>query len=442
MSEMLLTEKYKDLLESKKAPALTSVTDQAVMAMLLKNTEDEAQRLLKESTLAGDVAQFTPIMMPLVRRLYPTLIANELLGVQPMTMPTGFIYALVNRYTGNGVNTITPTKRGQILAFASEADAPAVGATVTGATSTASGKVVYKEKEKVLVHLNNDTMFQVENDTVSSKPIKAVYTNEASFRKILKGYTGSYTTAAGEQMGKEINEVGFSIEKKAVEVQTRKLKGRYTLEMYEDLKAQHGLLADEELMSLMKNEMQGEIDREVVDFVNGIATVVPNAFKPNAADGRWEIEKYRAEVIKIANEARQIGIDTKRGQANVLLCSPKVVTMLENVGSFKTASIDNSAAQPLSGGVAGTFDNKFKVIVDQYATSDYITLLYKGTDRRDACGFFSPYVPLTFQRLVDPESGNPSILLRSRYSIDSTPLDPEKYVRSFGVDFSSTALAF
>ena len=393
MSEMLLTEKYKDLLESKKAPALTSVTDQAVMAMLLKNTEDEAQRLLKESTLAGDVAQFTPIMMPLVRRLYPTLIANELLGVQPMTMPTGFIYALVNRYTGNGINTVTPTKRGQILAFATEADAPAVGATVTGGTSTATGKVVYKEKEKVLL------------------------------------------------VGKEINEVGFSIEKKAVEVQTRKLKGRYTLEMYEDLKAQHGLLADEELMSLMKNEMQGEIDREVVDFVNGIATVVPNAFKPNAADGRWEIEKYRAEVIKIANEARQIGIDTKRGQANVLLCSPKVVTMLENVGSFKTASIDNSAAQPLSGGVAGTFDNKFKVIVDQYATSDYITLLYKGTDRRDACGFFSPYVPLTFQRLIDPESGNPSILLRSRYSIDSNPLDSEKYVRTFGVDLTSTALA-
>ena len=438
---MLNDKDLKMLLESSKAPMLNEA-DKSVMTILLNNTSAEIDRLMNESTVAGDISQFTPIMMPLVRRVYPTLIANELLGIQPMTMPTGFIYSLVNRYTGNGkpAEQTDTAKAGQILEFASSADVPAKGATVTGATSHATGTVIYTEGKFALVKVNG-TYFQVETDSVSTKPIKAVYTNEATFKKILKNYTGSVTTADGEKLATDMAEVGFGIEKKAVEVKTRKLKGRYTLEMYEDLKAQHGLLADEELMSLMSAELQSEIDREVVDFVNSNAVVTANAFAPHSADGRWEIEKYRAEVIKIANEARQIGIDTKRGQANIILCSPKVVTMLEQVGSFRTAQQDSAVVQPLSGGVAGVFDGKYKVICDQYATNDYATLLYKGADRRDSLGFFAPYTPLSFIRVTDVESGQPALILRTRYALDTTPLNPEAYARTFGIDFASTALA-
>lgn len=439
---MLNEKDLKMLLESSKAPALTEA-DKSVMSVLLNNTNSEIEKLMSESTFSGDIAQFTPIMLPLVRRLYPTLIANELLGIQPMTSPTGFIYSLVNRYTGNGIKDeqTDSAKAGQILLFASKSDVPAKGTDITGGTSGATGKVIYTEDNKALVKVNG-TLFQVESLTgTSTSAIKGVYTNEATFKNILKGYTGAVTTAVGEKLGVDMAEVGFSIEKKAVEVKTRKLKGRYTLEMYEDLKAQHGLLADEELMSLMSSELQSEIDREVVDFVNSNAVVTPNAFAPKNADGRWEIEKYRAEVIKIANEARQIGIDTKRGQANVILCSPKVVTMLEQVGSFKTAQIDSGVVQPISGGVAGVFDGKYKVICDQYATNDYVTMLYKGADRRDSMGFFAPYTPLSFIRTTDVESGQPALILRTRYALDTTPLNPEAYARTFGVDLSNTALA-
>lgn len=439
---MLNDKDLKMLLESTKAPML-SEADKSVMTILLNNTSAEIDRLMNESTVAGDISQFTPIMMPLVRRVYPTLIANELLGIQPMVMPTGFIYSLVNRYTGNGkpAEQTDTAKAGQILEFANVADVPTKGTAITGATSGATGSVIYTEGKRALVKVNG-VMFQVEALTGgSTSNVTAVYTNEATFKKILKNYTGSVTTAVGEKLATDMAEVGFGIEKKAVEVKTRKLKGRYTLEMYEDLKAQHGLLADEELMSLMSAELQSEIDREVVDFVNSNAVVTPNAFAPHSADGRWEIEKYRAEVIKIANEARQIGIDTKRGQANIILCSPKVVTMLEQVGSFRTAQQDSAVVQPLSGGVAGIFDGKYKVVCDQYATNDYATLLYKGADRRDSLGFFAPYTPLSFIRVTDVESGQPALILRTRYALDTTPLNPEAYARTFGVDFANTALA-
>lgn len=116
--------------------------------------------------------------------------------------------------------------------------------------------------------------------------------------------------------------------------------------------------------------------------------------------------------------------------------------MLEQVGSFKTAESNASMNHPIAGGVAGTFDGKYKVVIDQYAVNDYITLLYKGSDRRDALGFFSPYVPASLQKLVNPDSGQPALLLRCRYGLDTTPLNPEAYARTFGVDLTQTALGY
>ena len=431
--------KIEMLLESNKYSNLPS-SDKGVMKLLLENTEAEIARLVNENTLAGDIAQFTPIMMPLVRRVYPQLIANEILGVQPMTMPTGFIYALTNQYIGSGINNANPNSKAVIVKTA------AAHGLVEGDT-LGTGKVLFVQDDLVLT----DATIAV-GDTVGTSTAAGIFTNEASFGRILKNYTGKYSTAQAEQLAKDMKEIGFSIAKKSVAVESRALKGTYTVEMYQDLKAQHGLLADEELMSLMAYEMQAEIDREVVDFVNANSTILPDtAFTADSTDGtgRWEIEKYRREVIRISKEAKQIGLDTKRGQGNVLLVSPKVAAMLEQVGSFKTAEQVSGVNVPVSGGVAGTFDNKYKVIVDQYATDDYCTVVYKGADRRDAMGFYAPYVPLSFTKVTNADSGQPGIIAKTRYALDTIPgvsspssNDRAKtYSRSFGIDFTNTVFS-
>lgn len=405
--------------------------EQSTMALLLSNAEDESSRFVNEATVAGDVAQFTPILMPMVRRVYPTLIANHILGMQAMKTPSSFIYALVNQYIGSG--TQNEANGGSL-----------VGQLMIIETPDDPGAHIYKEGDLYLVKKDKD---------ISGLTVTATYTNEAAFAKVFEKYTGPHTTAAGERLAKDMNEVGFEIMRKTVEVKTRKLKGRYTVEMYEDLKAQHGLFADEEIMSLMSYELQAEIDRECVNFVNANATQLPNSTFGVRAEfdsrGRWEIERYRTEAIRISKESAVIGLQTKRGAGNIILCSPKVVTMLEQLKGFKAAEVASDVKQPVSGGIAGTYDNKFKVVVDQFATSDYITVLYKGADRRDAMGFFCPYVPLSFIRVTDPESGQPAIIASTRYALatipgvsDANSNDRAKsYARSWGVDFTDTMLA-
>jgi len=460
-------ENIEALLESSKYSPLTA-TDTAAMKMMLENTNKEHARLMSEGTLSGDVAQFTPILMPMVRRVYPNLIANELLGVQPMAMPTGFIYALTNQYTGDGVNAATPTGNGVVVDVTVAAgvnavlnSAPAVGDAVTfsgGATGTVGhveGTVVAGFRLLVVnptgAVANAETVTGLTTQTDDVVTVGATFSNEAAFGTILQNYTGTYATSAAEALALDMKEIGFSISRKNVTAKSRALKGQYTVEMYQDLKAQHGLLADEEIMSLMSYEMQAEMDREVVDFVNANATQLADTTFSAAVgtDGRWEIERYRAQSIRISSESAQIGLATKRGQGNCLVVSPKVATMLEQVGTFKTAESVGDVKAPTSGGVAGTFDGRYKVVVDQYATSDYCTVMYKGADRRDAMGFFAPYVPMSFTKVTHQESGQPAVIAKCRYALDtipgvSSPTSNDRaatYARSFGINFANTVLA-
>lgn len=422
--EITLNEQIEQLLESEKYIDLKE-SDKSQMNLLLQNVSE----VINESTLSGDVAQFTPILMPMVRRVYPALIANHILGLQALKTPTAYIYAMVNQYIGSGEDNSAENLTGKLKIVK---------------TPDSVATYIYNEGDLYLVRKDAD---------LAGVTVEATYTNEAAFAHIFKNYTGPYTTAAGEKLAKDMKEIGFEIMRKTVEVKSRKLKGRYTVEMYEDFKAQHGLYGDEEIMSLMSYELQADIDRECVDFVNANATQLPDSTfaAKNAQDssGRWEIERYRTEAIRISKEAQQIGIDTKRGKGNIILCSPKVVTMLEQLDGFQAAVVESNVNAPVSGGVAGTYNNSFKVIVDQYATSDYITVLYKGADRRDALGFLCPYVPLAFTRVTDPESGQPAIIATTRYALatipgveSSTSNDRAKaYARTWGVDFTNTVLA-
>ena len=450
---MLLTEKFeKELLSEKYAPI--SRTDMSTMALILENQEKAIETMIAEGTVASDIQGFTNILLPLTRRVYPQLIANELLGVQPMTGPTGFIYAMKYRYTGtshlvNGEVNIAPSNRGQILVVDSVAGmAKGVALNGTGDNGSFDATIAYVEGNKILVRHNDNVTttsatiipgdsFTLNGSTVN---VSSAFSNEAGFMQILKYYTGPVSTSVGERLAGDMKEVGFTIERKSIEAKTRKLKGEYTLEMYQDLKSQHGLSADDEIMSLMSQEMQLEMDREIVDFVNKNATQTPDLNIKNA-DGRWEIEKYRILAIRIADEAREIGRLTRKGAGNILLVSPKVAVALETIGSFTTAPVSTTVDGVTAGVVvAGTFDSRYKVVVDQFADYEYVTVLYKGADRRDAMGFFAPYVPAALQKVQHELSGQPAIILTQRYGLDTNPLNPEHYARSFAVNFNNTVL--
>ena len=453
MNEILLTEKYSDLLESDKMPAIKA-SEKSNTALLLENQANEEARLMSEGTVAGDVAQFTPIFMPLARRIQPALIANELVGVQPLTSPTGFIYSLAFRYTGKGANAqdrtsgrLSPVAGGQIIDVAVTGTAPVKGDVVK--VGDASATVIYVEESTFLIDAKigsaGATLTDNTTDANEIGTISASFSNELAFRKILKGYTGSLPTSQAELLGYDMSEIGFEIKQTQIGVESRKLKAEYTVEMYQDLKSMHGLNADEELMNIMAVEIQNELDREIVDKVNSWASVAAD-FKIGGTDAsgstRFELENMAHLSLKIANESREIARLTRRGAGNILLVSPKVATVLEQVKGYKAIeNLSSVDATAVGVSVIGTF-NKMKVVMDAFAESDYCTVLYKGNDRRDAIGYFAPYVPVSFTRVVHPESGQPAIILNTRYGIKENPMNSAEscYARSFAVNFSDSFL--
>lgn len=423
---MLLTEKYAEILEASNMPKLAQ-SEKSTMAVILENQAKEEEKVLGESTVSSDVQQFVPIFMPLVRRVMPALIANELVGIQPMTTPTGYIYSLNFRYTGSTDHKITPTTKAQIIQLDDASDI-VVGSTIESGVKSAV--VVYKEGNLVLV--DNNT-FVAADVLDSSEVVVGTFSNEPTFPKILKGYTGSHTTAVAETLSTNMSEIGFSIERKSIEAKSRKLKAEYSIEMYQDLKAIHGLNADEELMNMMAVEVQNEMDREVVDYVNGLATIVSDINLTDASiSGRYDIEKFRHVAMRISHEAREIARLTRRGAGNVIIASPKAVTMFEQLKGYKSLDVSITGTM----GVCGTFEGK-KVVMDMFAEEDYITIIYKGSDRRDAIAYLAPYVPVSFTRVTHQSSGQPAIILSSRYGLTSNPLNPEFYGRTMGINFGT-----
>lgn len=444
---MILTEKHQELLESTKYTPL-SESEKGIVAQLLENQENEASKLMKESTLSGDIAQFTPILVPIVRRVMPSLMGNHLVGVQAMNAPTGYLYAMVSRYTNTSLSPITPTNNAQIVVV-DNASAFTVGGDITAA-SGAAGKVEYIEGKNILVKLTGSVKFTAGDAVDNASPwaagettVTGVFSNEARFLKVLKNYTGPLATSVAEGLGKDMKEIGFDIARTTAEAKSRKLKGKYTVEMFQDLKSMHGLDAESELMDMMSTELQLEIDREIVAKVNDTAIATADV-AIGSFDGRWAIEKMRSLGIKISNEAREIGRLTRRGAGNTLIVSPKTAVALEQVGSFVLAPSGNQIDAINSGitsSVMGTYDNRFKVMVDNFADKDYATVLYKGASNKDAGIFFAPYVGLSFTKVVDPDSGQPAVILNTRYDLVTNPLNPEFYMRNFDVDFSGTILA-
>ena len=431
------------LLTSDKMP-LIQESEMNSYRVILENQEKECEKLMmSEGSVSADIQQFIPIFMPLARRVMPKLIANELVGIQPMSMPTGYLFSIAFRYTGDGVNSASPVNNSTIIEVA--ADEAEKLKTEIGKNLKFDTKddipVLYVEGKYVLVGAKDITTDMTPaaatTNTVANVPtdILGVYSSELAFQKIFKNYTGPHTTAQGEGLATDMKEIGFSIEKKAIEAKTRKLKARYTIELYQDLKAIHGLNADEELMNIMGQEVEQELNREIIEFVNGLATITTD-FNIKDIPGRYEIEKFAHLSARIDQEALEIARWCRRGAGNVIIASPKVVSLLKALNGYKPIETKADIKIEANPAVVGTLDGR-KVIMDIFAKEDYVTILYKGANKADAAAFYAPYTPVSFTKITHQESGQPAIVLMSRYGIEANPVSPETYVRTFKVDFKN-----
>ena len=401
-------QKWGPVLEHADAPAITDSYKKAVTAKLLENTEialrEEAHAssfgTLNETNVnTGSVANPDPVLISLVRRAMPNLIAYDVAGVQPMSGPTGLIFAMKARYAdGTAVVTSDPE------ALFNEAD------TDFGGTGTQAGGLFDSPQSGIT--------------------------------------TGTGIATGTAETSSALAEMGFTIEKSTVTAKTRQLKAEYTMELAQDLKAVHGLDAESELANILSGEILAEINREVIRSIvitgKEAGLGATHSFDLVAdADGRWAVEKFQSLIFQIEKEANTIAIETRRGKGNYVICSSNVASALAAAGSLKFGGEGELAVDAAGNTFAGTLNGKLKVYVDPYATTDYATVGYKGTSPYDAGMFYAPYVPLTMVRAVGENTFQPKIAFKTRYGLIANPItgtidgigaaNSNPYFRSFRV---------
>jgi hypothetical protein len=413
-----IQEKWSAILEHDALPSIADKNKRAVVAQLLENTEraliEEAGQggqtsLMTETSgalatsLAGGVATYDPVLISLVRRAMPNLIAYDICGVQPMTGPTGLIFALRPQYTDqSGAN-----------AFYYEANTGhstygkgAVGNTTLGNSGGNWGGI-----------------YGV-NTSVTATGNSATY-NFAS------GANTAQAEALGSTSNADFNQMAFSIDKVTVTARSRALKAEYTIELAQDLKAIHGLDAETELSTILSAEILAEINREIVRTIN--LTAQPGASDTTTAgtfdldidsNGRWSVEKFKGLMFQIEREANAIAKNTRRGKGNILICSSDVASALQMAGVLDYAPALNSnnlQVDDTGNTFAGVLNGRIRVYIDPYAAGNFMTVGYKGASAFDAGLFYCPYVPLQMVRAVGQDSFQPKIGFKTRYGVVANP---------------------
>lgn len=408
-----------DRLTQKWAPVLNEGTDikdahrRAVTAVMLENQEKAFAEqsgqaaMLQEAAPANNTsvaANWNPVLISLVRRAMPNMMAYDVCGVQPMTGPTGLIFAMKSRYKTTKAGVAADSE-----ALFNEAAVGYSGDSATTANGSPSGLAG-------LTDSNGDS--SIDNDRVGP------YTGDA--------YTTAEAEALGDGVGETFAEMGFSIEKATVTAKSRALKAEYTLELAQDLKAIHGLDAETELANILSTEILAEINREVIRTINSQAKT--GALTANVAtkgifnlatdaDGRWSVEKIKGLILQLEREANTIAKETRRGKGNFAIVSSDVASALAASGMLDYAPAMSTALNVDDTGntFAGTLNGRMRIYIDPYATADYINVGYKGTNPYDAGVFYCPYVPLTMVRAVAEESFQPKIGFKTRYGMASNP---------------------
>ena len=385
-----LQEKWSPVLNHADLPKIDNPYKRAVTSVILENQEKAAK---EDKAFLGEIANVTgsavanwdPILISLVRRAMPNLIAYDICGVQPMTGPTGLIFAMKSRFTSNSGTE----------ALFNEADSDFSGTGTHSAT------------------LNPGLM----NDTTTS----------------VTAGTGIATATA--EASSSFAEMAFSIEKSTVTAKTRQLKAEYTMELAQDLKAIHGLDAETELANILSAEILAEINREVVRTIYEKAkkgantnTTTSGTFDLDTdSNGRWSVEKFKGLMFQVERDANVIAQETRRGRGNIVICSSDVASALQMAGILDYApALNNSLNVDDTGNTfAGTLNGRYKVYIDPYASNNtaaqYYTVGYKGTSPYDAGMFYCPYVPLQMVRAVGENTFQPKIGFKTRYGLVRNP---------------------
>ena len=381
-----LVQKWGALLENEQFAPINDPYKKKVIAQLCENQITESMQnrdLLSEdatpTNATANVGKYDPILISMVRRAMPNLIAYDVCGVQPMTGPTGLIFAMRPNYVQNG------SLSGE--AFYDEADTKHSGAghhsgNIPGALLTGTGMA----------------------------------------------------TADAEKLGSDHNpnfgEMGLEIEKVMVEAKSRALKATYSIEMAQDMKALHGLDAESELASILSAEILAEINREIIRSiydvakVGGATTSAPGTFDLDLdSNGRWSVEKFKGLLFQIEREANQIAKETRRGKGNIIICSSDVASALAMAGvlDHTPALQANLQVDDTGNTFAGVLQGKYKVYIDPYATEDYFVVGYKGANSYDAGIFYAPYVHLQLYKQVDSISFQPRLAFKTRYGLVANP---------------------
>jgi hypothetical protein len=418
-----LMKKWAPILEHNALPAISDSHREAVTATLLENTEASIQEgsslggtgVLSEAAPANataNAANYEPVLISLVRRAMPNLVAYDIVGVQPMTGPTGLIFAMKSKYasTDAGVTSGDEALFGEANTGFSGAD---------------------KDDTGVLGHEDNSTGAAYVDQALATGQ-GAVDANGD-----LTGVTTGQGRLPGQQEATDgagdINEMSFAIEKVSVTARSRALKAEYTSELAQDLKAIHGLDAETELANMLSAELLAEINREVVRTVYTSAT--PGATDGNTAakgqfnldvdaNGRWSVEKFKGLMFQIEKEANAIAKATRRGKGNIVICSSDVASALQMAGILDYSPALNNGLNVDDAGntFAGVLNGRFKVYVDPYAEAQYLVVGYKGTNAFDAGIFYCPYVPLQMVRAVGENSFQSKIGFKTRYGMVANPL--------------------
>ena len=403
-----LQQKWNGVLDHPDLPTISDPYRKAVTAVVLENQAVEMQKsgMITETinnTTGAAIQNFDPILISLVRRSLPNLIAYDVCGVQPMTGPTGLIFAMRSRYS-----TQTGTE-----AFYNEANTFFSG---SNAAITAAQ----------LAQLTSLTLAANTTETFTSNafPVTAM------------------TTSQGENLGdgaagNTFQEMAFSIEKVTVTAKTRALKAEYSMELAQDLKAVHGLDAETELANILSTEILAEINREVIRTIYGVAklgaqvgTTTRGIFDLDTdSNGRWMVEKIKGLAFQIEREANTIAKQTRRGKGNIMLCSSDVASALSMAGILDYNSAlqgqVNLTVDDTGNTFAGTLFGRIKVYIDPYfpagSTNEFAVVGYKGSNAYDAGLFYCPYVPLQMVRAVDTGTFQPKIGFKTRYGLVSNP---------------------
>ena len=437
-----LTEKWSPVLSHEGAGTIKDNYRKAVTAVLLENTESqlrEERGMINEAsntvgaigtnalsgsgldTKTGGLAGFDPVMISLIRRAMPNLVAYDICGVQPMSGPTGLIFAMKSHYQKNGA-----TLRGGPEALYNEPDANFSGNT--------QGPAAFNDPISPLGDGGTtDANPGLLNDTSGGGTTAANYEKVAS--KIAR--EDAEVLGSGSTL---FNEMSFSIEKTSVTAKTRALKAEYTLELAQDLKAIHGLDAEQELANLLSSEILAEINREVVRTVYTIAKSGAQNNVANAgvfdldvdSNGRWSVEKFKGLMFQIERDANAIAQQTRRGKGNFIITSADVASALAMSGTLDYSSGLTGAGGPSIGEVddtgnllVGTMNGRIKVFVDPYSANvsntHYYVVGYKGSSPYDCGLFYCPYVPLQMLRSIDPSTFQPKIGFKTRYGMVANP---------------------